>query len=194
MICSRLIGVTEHECAEIEARLEAATAELDRMKFTLDVVGTVDLDTGLLNRNGIFESIQRAQRWLVRRGDVYGVLYVRFPDLDVSNTSDPSYLELMKHLAATIGAGVRDVDEVGRAADNSFAAVLANLEPGALQTVAERVLKLLRQVIEAPNLTGDFQMGGVEIMTASHTYGTVLDTAERLTTQASLGDSKLSTI
>ncbi len=194
MICSRLIGVTEHECAEIEAKLEAATAELDRMKFTLDVVGTVDLDTGLLNRNGIFESIQRAQRWLVRRGDVYGVLYVRFPDLDVSNTGDPSYLELMKHLAATIGAGVRDVDEVGRAADNSFAAVLANLEPGALQTVAERVLKLLRQVIEAPNLTGDFQMGGVEIMTASHTYGTVLDTAERLTTQASLGDSKLSTI
>ena len=75
-ICSRLIVVTEHNCAEIEAKLEAVTAELDRIKFTLDVVGTVDLDTGLLNRNGIFESIQRAQRWLVRRGDIYGVLYV----------------------------------------------------------------------------------------------------------------------
>jgi GGDEF domain-containing protein len=194
VICSRLIVVTEHNCAEIEVKLEAVTAELDRIKFTLDVVGTVDLDTGLLNRNGIFESIQRAQRWLVRRGDIYGVLYITFPDLDVSNTSDPSYLELMKHLAATIGAGVRDVDEVGRAADHSFAVVLANLEPGALNIVAERVTKLLRQVIEAPNLTGEFQIGGVEILTASHTYGTVLDTAQRLSTQASLGESNLSTI
>ena len=194
MICSRLIVVTEHNSAEIEAKLEAVTAELDRIKFTLDVVGTVDLDTGLLNRNGIFESIQRAQRWLVRRGDIYGVLYVNFPDLDVSNTTDPSYLELMTHRAATIGAGVRDVDEVGRAADHSFAVVLANLEPGALHLVAERVTKLLRQVIEAPNLTGEFQMGGVETLTASHTYGTVLDTAQRLSTQASLGESNLSTI
>ncbi len=194
MICSRLIGVTEHDCAEIEAKLEAATAELERIKFTLDVVGTVDLDTSLLNRNGIFESIQRAQRWLVRRGDIYGVLYITFPDLDVSNTIDPSYLELMKHLAATIAAGVRDVDEVGRAADNAFAVVLANLEPGALHIVAERVDELLRKVTEAPNLTGEFLMGGVEILTASHTYGTVLDTAQRLSTQASVGESKLSTI
>ena len=83
--------MTEHNCAEIEAKLEAATAELDRIKFTLEVVGTVDLDTSLLNRNGIFESIQRAQRWLVRRGDIYGVLYITFPDMDVSNTADPSY-------------------------------------------------------------------------------------------------------
>jgi GGDEF domain-containing protein len=186
--------VTEHDCTEIEARLEAATAELDRIKFTLEVVGTVDLDTSLLNRNGIFESIQRAQRWLVRRGDIYGVLFVTFPDLDISNTSDPSYIELMKHLAATIAAGVRDVDEVGRAADNAFAVVLANLEPGALHIVAERVTKLLRQVIEAPNLTGEFQMGGLEILTASHTYGTVLDTAQRLSTQAAASASNLSTI
>jgi GGDEF domain-containing protein len=194
VICSRLIAVTEHDCAEAEAKLAAATAELERIKFTLDVVGTVDLDTGLLNRNGIFESIQRAQRWLVRRGDIYGVLYVMFPDLDVSNTSDPSYLEMMKHLAATIGAGVRDVDEVGRAADNAFAAVLANLEPGALHIVAERVEKMLLQVTQAPNLTGDFLMGGVEILTASHTYGTVLDTAQRLCTQATAGHPSLSTI
>ncbi len=186
--------MTEHDCAEIEARLEAATAELDRIKFTLDVVGTVDLDTSLLNRNGIFESIQRAQRWLVRRGDIYGVLYIAFPDLDISNTADPSYLELMKHLAATIAAGVRDVDEVGRAADNAFAVVLANLEPGALHIVAERVTELLQKVTQAPNLTGEFMMGGVEILTASHTYGTVLDTAQRLATQAKAGESRLSTI
>lgn len=187
--------MTGHDCAQIEAKLAAATAELDRIKFTLDVVGTVDLDTSLLNRNGIFESIQRAQRWLVRRGDIYGVLYVTFPDMDVSNIADPAYLELMKHLAATIAAGVRDVDEVGRATDNSFAAVLADLEPGALQIVAERVSKLLTQVTgTSPNLTGDFKMGGVEVLTASHTYGTVLDTAQRLSNQAAAGKMSLSTI
>ena len=72
--------------------------------------------------------------------------------------------------------------------------VLANLEPGALHIVAERVAELLGKVIEAPNLTGEFQMGGLEILTASHTYGTVLDTAQRLSTQASPGTSNLSTI
>ncbi len=194
-ISSRLIDVTDHDCAKTEAKLAAANAELDRIRFTLDVVGTVDLDTSLLNRNGIFEAIQRAQRWLVRRGDVYGVLYVSFPDMDVSNISDPAYLELMKHLAATIAAGVRDVDEVGRAADNAFAAVLADLEPGALQIVAERVAAMLERITgTSPDLTGPFHMGGLEILTASHTYGTVLDTAERLSNKAAAGKTNLSTI
>lgn len=194
-ICPRLIGVTDHDCAEIETKLAAATAELDRIRFTLDVVGTVDLDTSLLNRNGIFESIQRAQRWLARRGDIYGVLYVAFPEMDISNTSDPAYVELIKHLAATIAAGVRDVDEVGRAADNSFAAVLADLEPSALEIVAQRVSTLLTQVTgTSPDLTGNFQMGGVEILTASHTYGAVLDTAQRLAAGAASGQMHLSTI
>ena len=72
--------------------------------------------------------------------------------------------------------------------------MLANLEPGALHIVAERVTELLQKVTQAPNLTGEFMMGGVEILTASHTYGTVLDTAQRLATQAKAGESRLSTI
>lgn len=190
-----LTAVAEHDRDETESRLTAAQAELDRIRFTLDVIGTVDLDTGLLNRNGIYESIQRAQRWLARRADIYGVMFVAFPDLDVSKPLDPSYLELMKHLAATIAAGVRDVDEVGRASDNAFCAVLADLHAGALRVVTERVTRQLERVMSSTPRTGEiFRIGGLEVLTASHTYGTVLDTAQRLSEEAEPNQANLSSI
>lgn len=184
-----------HNCADVDAQLAAVTAELDRLRFTLDVMGTVDLDTGMLNRNGIFESIQRGQRWLTRRGDIYGALYVWLPNVNIPDAADPGYIELIKHLAATIAAGVRDVDEVGRAEDNGFCAVLANLEAGALGIVVERVQTMLEQVMSSsPAAGGVFHIGAVEVLSASHTYGTVLDTVQRLAQSAPPNGSNLSTI
>lgn len=184
-----------HNCAETDTQLAAVTAQLERLRFTLDVIGTVDLDTGMLNRNGIFESIQRGQRWLTRRGDIYGALYVWLPNIGISDPHDPEYVELMKHLAATIAAGVRDVDEVGRADDNGFCAVLANLEAGALSVVSERVRTLLDKLVSSSPATGGvFHIGGVEVLSASHTYGTVLDAAHRLAQGATANQSSLSTI
>ena len=185
----------DDERADLEAQLGAANAELDRILFLLDVVGTVDLDTGVLNRNGIFESIQRAQRWLVRRGDIYGVLYVDFPRMDVSEPTDPAFVEVVKHLAATIAAGVRDVDEVGRSSENSFAAVLANLDAGALVIVAERVQHLLAKVTGSDGEPiRPFRIGGIEVLSPSHTSGTVLETAQRLAAAAADNATSLSTI
>lgn len=185
----------EDERAGLEAQLSEAHAELDRILFLLDVVGTVDIDTGVLNRNGVFESIQRAQRWLVRRGDIYGVLYVDFPRIAISEPADPPFIELIKHLAATIAAGVRDVDEVGRTSENSFAAVLSNLEAGALVIVADRVTHMLANVTDAD---GDpirpFHIGGVEVSSPSHTSSTVLETAQRQAAAAPDNATSLSTM
>lgn len=187
--------VIDDERANLEVQLSAANAELDRILFLLDVVGTVDLDTGVLNRNGIFESIQRAQRWLVRRGDIYGVLYVDFPQLDVSEPNDPEFLDVIKHLSATIAAGVRDVDEVGRSSENSFTAVLANLDAGALVIVAERVERMLLKVTGADGEpVRPFRVGGIEVLSPSHTSGTVLETAQRLAAAAADNTTSLSTI
>lgn len=184
-----------HDCEQTEARLEAAEAELERIKFTLEVVGTVDLDTSLLNRNGVFESIQRAQRWLIRRGDIYGALYIRFPNLIVPEKPTPAHLEMLKHIAATISAGVRDVDEVGRAEENAFAAVLADLQPGTIEIVANRVRAMLARVAQnSPEIGGVFHIGGVEVHAATHNSGAVLDTARRLSLESDADSINLSTL
>ena len=181
--------------ARTEAKLEAVTAELQQLRFTLDVVGTVDLDTSLLNRNGIFEAIQRAQRWLIRRGDIYGALYIRFPGIDTPEEQTPAHLELVKHIAATISAGVRDVDDVGRTEDNAFVAVLADLQPRTLEVVANRVRAMLARVVRnTPESGRVFTIGGVEVRAATHTSGTVLDTARQLALEADDDSVELSTL
>lgn len=181
--------------ARMQARLEAVTAELQQLRFTLDVVGTVDLETSLLNRNGIFEAIQRAQRWLIRRGDIYGALYVRFPEIETPEEQTAEHLELVKHLAATISAGVRDVDDVGRAEDNGFVAVLADLQPGTIEIVANRVRAMLaRVVLNTPESGGVFTIGGVEVRAATHTSGTVLDTARERAMEAAPDSVELTTL
>ena len=180
---------------DLAARLEAVTAELEQLRFTLDVVGTVDLETSLLNRNGVYESIQRAQRWLIRRGDLYGALYIRFPEMETQQEPTEEHRELLKHIAATISAGVRDVDDVGRAEDNAFAAVLADLQAGTLEVVASRVRAMLARVVRNTPETGrTFTMGGVEVRSATHNSGSVLDTARRLSLEAADGDVELTTL
>ncbi len=190
----RLCGVTDDR-EQIEARLESVTAELQQLRFTLDVVGTIDLDTSLLNRNGIFEAIQRAQRWLARRGDIYGALYIRLPNMEAPYEQTPAHLDLLKHVAATISAGVRDVDDVGRAEDNAFVAVLADLQAGTIEVVANRVRAMLARVVRTTPETGRvFTIGGVEVRAATHNSGTVLDTARQLSLRADDGSVKLSTL
>jgi len=180
---------------QLEARLESVTAELQQLRFTLDVVGTIDLDTSLLNRNGIFEAIQRAQRWLERRGDIYGALYIRLPNLEAPDGHTPAHLDLLKHLAATISAGVRDVDDVGRAEDNAFVAVLADLQAGTIEVVANRVRAMLARVVRTTPETGRvFTIGGVEVRAATHNSGTVLDTARQLALRADEGSVEFSTL
>lgn len=174
------------EPAELQRMLLGALDELERLKLTLEVVGTTDLDAGILNRTGVLESLERSRRWMDRRGDIYGLLVVRFPTLRPLDTSVPEDLELVQHLSATIAAGVREVDEVGRIDGLTYASTLADLKPGTIHVVAERVTSLLGKTARSTPGIGHFRVGAVEVMNSGHTSGTVLDTCLRLADQAGI--------
>jgi PleD family two-component response regulator len=168
-------------------QLNAARDELDRLRLTLEVVGTMDLDAGILNRNGLLESLERGRRWLDRRGDIFGALVVRFPAMPVLDPQNADDLEIIKHLAATIGAGVREVDEVARIDETTYGASLADLKPGAIQVVADRVRALLEATVRGLPQVGSFTIGAIEVLNSGHTSGAVLDTALRLADGAAPG-------
>lgn len=160
--------------------MEELTAELEALKVTLEVVGHLDLDSGTLNRTGILDALERGQKWLARRGDIYGLLVVHFPKLDPSVVEGPDAAEFRTHVVSTMGAAVRDVDSVGRIDDSAFGAVLADVNPGAIQVVADRMRTLLERLsATTPEIGGVFGMGGVEVL-AAHPSGTVLDAALEL--------------
>ena len=166
--------------------MEELTAELEALKVTLEVVGHLDLDSGTLNRTGILDALERGQKWLARRGDIYGLVVVHFPVLDPSVVDGPDAAEFRTHVAATMGAAVRDVDAVGRIDSSFFGAVLADVKPGAIQVVADRMRALLeRLTATTPTIGGVFLMGGVEVL-AAHPSGAVLDAALELARKGSV--------
>ncbi|HSJ28374.1 MAG TPA: hypothetical protein VLB67_09190, partial [Acidimicrobiia bacterium] len=148
---------------------------------------------GILNRNGILDALERGQRWLSRRGDIYGVLVVTFPSLVAEAVHGSESTEFRTHVAATIAAAVRDVDSVGRVDERTFAAVLADLNPGAIEIVAVRLRELLdRMAASTPAMGGTFKIGGLEILEAKPS-GEVLDTALELA-RTSTGTTSLGQI
>jgi hypothetical protein len=69
---------------------------------------------------------------------------------------------------------------VGRIDNSSFGAVLADLNPGAIEVVADRMRSLLARLSSTTPVTGGaFGIGGVEVL-AAHPSGTVLETALEL--------------
>lgn len=175
--------------AELTRQLLDAREELERIKLTLDVVGTIDLFSGILNRNGLLESLERGRRWMARRGDIFGAVVAVFPEMPALDASDPDDLEIIKHLAATIGAGVREVDEVGRLDESTFAASLADLKPGAIHIVADRVTQLLTSTLRNLPAIGTFRVGAVEVLNAGHAPSTVIETCVRMAHEASAGSA-----
>ena len=168
------------EEAELRREIQDLKGELDSLKVTLEVVGTIDLDSGILNRTGVLDALERGQRWLTRRGDIYGLLIVSFPALDEAVRDGPDAVEFRTHVAATMGAAVREVDSVGRVDDTTFAAVLADLKPGAIAMVAARMRDLLERLAgTTPAMGGTFRISGVEVLSATPSGG-VLDRARKL--------------
>jgi len=186
--------VESQDPAKLQAKLDATRDELDRLRLTLDVLGTVDLATGILNRNGLLESLERGRRWMSRRGDIFGALVVRFPALPRLDPTHADDLETIKHLAATIGAGVREVDEVGRLDDITFAASLADLNPGAIHIVADRVAGMLHKTTSNRPEIGPFHIGAVEVLNAAHLPAAIIDACERLAESAKEGEASISQV
>ena len=175
------------EAQALREQLEAAQSELESLKLTLEVVGTVDLETGVLNRTGVLDGLERGRRWMSRRGDIYGLLMVTFPDVKVEQAAE-RLVELAKHITASIAAGVRDVDDVGRIDDHTYAAVLADLKPGSIEIVADRVRGLVARLVDfTPDAGATFKVGAVEVLSTSHTPGVIFDAAIRMANSAAEG-------
>ncbi len=166
---------------ELKQKLEEAETSLAQLRLVMDGVGTVDLSTGINNRNGVLEAIERGRRWMNRRGDMFGVIVVRFMNMPVIDLDIPDHVELVKHLAATIGAGVREVDDVGRLDDMSFAIVLADVKPGAISVVVDRVMAQIEASGETLERAGGvFRLAAIELLSSSHSSDVILDATERL--------------
>src|SRR5690606_31700544 len=175
------------EAEALRRQVRELRAELDALRVTLEVVGTLDLDSGILNRTGILDALERGQKWLKRRGDIYGVVVVNFPALADDFRHGPEAIEFKTHVAATIGAAVRDVDSVGRLDDETFAAVLADLNPGAIEVVAGRIGDLIERLVHSTaELGGKYRISGLEVLSAASS-GAVLDQALELSDQADPG-------
>ncbi|NIR42215.1 MAG: hypothetical protein GWN79_29150 [Actinobacteria bacterium] len=169
---------------DLEQALAETRAELERLRLTLDVVGTVDLEVGILNENGIVDAVERCRRWQDRRGDVFGVLAVVLPSAgrDAGTAAD---------VAATIAAGLREVDDVGRLAPDCFVGVLSDLVAGSLDVVADRIGGVVGRL--GPAAAG-CTIGGVEVRRADLHARTILERAVELGRSAPPGEPGLETL
>lgn len=175
---------TPSDPEELRRLLEEAEVELEQFRMTLEITGVLDLDAGILNRNGVLDALERGRRWLTRRGDIYGALVVIFPRLSEVEADS----ELLRHLAATMAAGVREVDEVGRIDERSFAAVLNDLQPESIGIVADRVTNLAGRVAQSVKVLGDASLvGAVEVHASGQSGESVLETAYSLAESATPG-------
>lgn len=170
---------------DLRRKLTQTTAELDRLRLTLEVVGTMDLDAGILNRNGVLEAIERGRKWMERRSDIYGLVVTELSGLALSDPLTEDDIELLRHLAATFAAGVREVDEVGRVAPTTFAAVLQDVRPDSVRVVVGRLQALLSRLVGNDDRAGDtFRIGAVEVHSPTVASPAVLETATELASRA----------
>lgn len=177
-----MVDELPNDSASLKRRVRKAEDELARLELTLDVVGTTDLDAGILNRNGVLEALDRRRRWMARRGDVYGALVVRLPGL--GEIDDHDALDTVKHIAATIAAGLREVDEVGRISGDVFAATLADLRPGSILIVASRVHHLVSNTLESVDGVDTFGVAALEVTRVDQGAPEVLQRCIELATGA----------
>lgn len=169
--------------SDLQAEVERLREELDHLRTTLEVVGPVDIETGIFNRTGILDALERGRHWLIRRGDIYGLVIVWFPELPEELRSGADGIEFRTHVAATLGAAVRDVDSVGSVTPDTFAAVLADLNAGALPLVTERIRSLVDRLVVGNRELTRAAIGGIEVL-APKASGEVLETATDLARQS----------
>lgn len=158
--------------------------EINKLRAECETFATVDPATGLANRAGVIDALERADRWLQRRGDVYGLLLVELPDLGTIGDADA-----VRHIGATIGAGVREVDEVGRLDDTTFSVVLFDPAPGTVKLVADRVREILRVALRRFRAS-PFRVAGVEVTAREVTAEHLIKTARRLLESTAWGSYK----
>jgi GGDEF domain-containing protein len=126
-------------CQEL---LASRTAELAHLREMMDAFLPLDIDTGLLNRNGVIEAVRRCLLWWHRRREYFAILVVHLPE--ISNATPEERPALVRHISATIAATMRAVDEAGRLDDATYVIVLRDFRREGVAVVAERIGASLR--------------------------------------------------
>ena len=142
---------------DLSRQLAARDDEIRRLRVIIDSFLSVDIDTGLLNRNGLIEAVKRARLWWDRRREPFGVLAVRFSDmvgLDREQAND-----LATRIATTMYDTGRAVDDTGRIDERTFVMVLREFQRHGAMTVVSRMRTALRESIADPLITGDLRFG-----------------------------------
>jgi len=137
--------------------LAARDEEIRRLRVIIDSFLSVDIDTGLLNRNGLVDAVKRARLWWDRRREPFGVMAVRFSDmvgLDRDQAND-----LATRIAACMYDTGRAVDDTGRIDERTFVMVLREFQRHGAMTVVSRMRTALREAIADPLVTGDLRFG-----------------------------------
>jgi GGDEF domain-containing protein len=150
----------------LEAQLSSQRDEISRLRKTIDNFIPVDVDTGLLNRNGLIESIKRAALWWERRREPFGVLVVQIPGL--SDVPMEQKHDLAMAVADTMLATLRAVDDTGRLEETTYAAVMREFEQAGGPIVAARLRTALRVALGAIPGAGDEVRIAMSVVVEGH--------------------------
>ena len=139
------------------ALIAAKDEEISRLRNFVDAFLPVDLDTGLLNRNGTIEAIRRAWAWWNRRREPFGVMAVVIPGIERLSADESSNVARLVSIALS-DAG-RAVDDMGRLDATTFVVVLREFHRHGAPTVVSRVRTTLRHAIADPMITSEIKFG-----------------------------------
>jgi GGDEF domain-containing protein len=170
----------------LRAEIARLQEEMGFLRLQLDAFGTVDPDTGALNRNGLIDAIETALQRIDRLGEPFalcGVLLAGAPKAGASSRGD--LRELMRHVAAGIQASVRALDRLARLDERT----LVVLSPGVRCEDRAVQLDRIRSVLSAGSPEVDARMavlvvsavpeGGAEGLLAELTGALALAERER---------------
>lgn len=128
----------------LEEQLAECRQVIGELRLALDATSSIDPITGLLNRNGLIDAVRRAQDWLVRHHQPFGVALVSIPSLAATGSERVHWAGLIRHTGAILAGALRAVDEVGRLDDHSFVVVFRPLLPEHIPPLTLRIREALR--------------------------------------------------
>ena len=117
----------------------------DRRENDLSAYGVVDSVTGIANQAMLQAHLRESLATFLELNVPFGILCVRLFGLDQFRSSygQEAANTMLRMLAETLEISVRPTDFVGRWADEKFLVILPNCPGIALQTVSERVRKMV---------------------------------------------------
>lgn len=126
-------------------QLDEAMAEIRTLRLRLDVLATLDMETGLPNLNGIIDSVESAADRHERTREPFALIHVVIPGIDdaAARFGEEAVGDSVRHVAALLSAAVRGMDRVGRFDVTSFLVVAPQLDAAGVEGVVGRLSTVL---------------------------------------------------